>query len=227
MSMRAPGSISAVCRGSRARAFHAQFVCQVSQPLHLVLEGLACFVEIEQTFRAQFECVAGRLRQFNEQLAARQAEIAQHGRDTARVLGGAIPRKQPAPAHELGIKSRLNVKRAPRTRHPFQSLPDHPRRGDRRDMTRRDVAGAPMRTRIGALGVALNHRDRKPLPGEIVRGTKADDPGAANDHAPRIAHLDEAIVQLMSEGEPSDKRASTGGVAVNREWGEGREQGTK
>ena len=148
---------------SRARASTPNSFARRPSPCISCSRALACFAEIEQTFRAQFECVAGRLRQFDEQLAARQAEIAQHGRGAARVLGCAAPRKQPAPAHELRIKPRLNVKRAPRTRHPFQSLPDHPRRGDRREMTRRDVAGAPVRTRIGALGVALNHRDRKPL----------------------------------------------------------------
>ena len=50
-------------------------------------------------------------------------------------------------------------------------------------MTRRDVAGAPMRTGIGALRVAFDHGDGKAFAREIVRGAKADDAGAANDHA--------------------------------------------
>jgi hypothetical protein len=49
-------------------------------------------------------------------------------------------------------------------------------------MTWRDVACAAESARIGALGIALDDRNGETLAREIMRGAKANDAAAANDH---------------------------------------------
>ena len=121
-----------------------------------------------------------------EELAAAQVQVAEHGRAAFDVGRGRGAPELPTPREQVRIEARTDPERALAVEHPLEAERHHTGRGERHEVTGDDHPGVAERAGIMIRGPLLQQHDGPPATQELVGGAQADDPAADDDD--RSAH---------------------------------------
>src|SRR6185369_13509282 len=98
-------------------------------------------------------------------------------------LGRAVAQEFQRPGPQARIEARLEAQRLAVVEERAPENTGRPRRGPGVGMAGRDEPGIAEARLGGGLGEALDHRHLVPVPGELIGGGDADDPGSEDDRA--------------------------------------------
>ncbi len=138
--------------------------------------------EHQQAAFHQAEVVVRPPGQFLKTGAAGKVQVAQQRRGTADVSGVRRAPEFPAPAQQIPIEPRPDVKGRFGVPHPFEPQRHHAGRGQRHEMARHDHARVAVGTTLVIRRAPVEHRDLVPFARGVVSCAQPNDAAADEDN---------------------------------------------